>query len=195
MGIVDDLVEQCKKPNGILGAIMMKSFDIINEGFFDWALNLVKKSNNNILDIGCGSGKTVYKFAEKFNNSFIYGMDYSDKAVTVSMKRNKKFIEEGKVKIVKGSVEALPFSDDSFDYIFAIRTHYFWTDLKSSCMEIIKKMKLGGRFIIISEIYKIQYHMTDYNTEESLKKLLLDIGFSKVELIQKDKSICVIAEK
>lgn len=195
MGIVDALVEQCKKPNGILGAIMMKSFDIINEGFFDRALNLVKKSNNNILDIGCGSGKTVYKFAGKFNNSFIYGMDYSDKAVTVSMKRNKKFIEEGKVKIVKGSVEALPFSDDSFDYIFAIRTHYFWTDLKSSCMEIIKKMKLGGRFIIISEIYKIQYHMTDYNTEESLKKLLLDIGFSKVELIQKDKSICVIAEK
>ncbi|NLK96291.1 MAG: class I SAM-dependent methyltransferase [Clostridiales bacterium] len=195
MGIIDILVQQCRKPNGILGAIMMKSFDIINEGFFDWALNLVDIQDGNILDIGCGSGKTVYKLAKKYNNILVHGMDYSNDAVKSSIKRNKKFIEKEKVKIFCGSVEKIPFADNYFDYIFAIRTHYFWVDLQLACMEIFKKLKHGGKFIVISETYKIQYHMSYYNTEDSFKKLLLDVGFSKVELINKEKSICMIAQK
>lgn len=195
MGIVDILVKQCRKPEGILGNIMMKSFDAINEGFFDWALNLVEKSDGKILDIGCGSGKTVYKLARRFNNSIVCGIDYSNDAVKVSKKVNKIFIERKKVEILQASVEEIPFRDNLFDYIFAIRTHYFWNNLELACREIFRKLKREGKFIIISENYKIQYHMSSYNTDDSLNTLLLDIGFSSIELIKKDKSICIIARK
>lgn len=123
---------------------MIKSFDIIDEGFFDLALNLVDTSATNILDIGCGSGKTVFKLASKFNNSVVYGMDYSYDAVDVSKKRNKDFIERKKVQIIQGSLEEIPFRDNLFDYVFAIRTHYFWNNLDSSFREIFRKLKAGG---------------------------------------------------
>jgi hypothetical protein len=53
----------------------------------------------------------------------------------------------------------------------------------------------GGKFLILSELYKINYHMKRYNTNESLKELLKDTGFETVEIYEKNQCICVVAEK
>lgn len=89
----------------------------------------------------------------------------------------------------------MPFSDNFFNYITAIRTHYFWTNLKQDIQEVFRVLNKGGKFLIFSELYKINYHMKQYNINNSLQQLLKDIGFKTVEILEKNHCICVIAEK
>lgn len=195
MGIIEVLVEQCRKPQGLLGKAMIKIMDVADVGFTNWVLNKIDLPANKILDIGCGGGKTLYKLSEKYPSSYIYGVDYSQKSIEVAKEKNKEEVKNGRVNILQGDVLELPFKNEMFSYIIAIRTHYFWNDLEKAFMEIRLKLERGGKFIICSEKYKIEYHIKDYNTNELLIKLLKDVGFSKVELVEKQNNICVIAER
>ena len=195
MSIIDILVEQCRKPQGLLGKSMIKIMNVADVGFTNLVLNKIDLPVNKILDIGCGGGKTVYKLSKKYPSSYIFGVDYSKDAIEVAKERNKEEVKNGRVNILQGDVLDLPFENEMFGYIIAIRTHYFWNDLEKALMEIRLKLEQGGKLIICSEKYKIEYHIKDYNTNELLIKLLKDVGFSKVELVEKQNNICVIAER
>jgi hypothetical protein len=53
----------------------------------------------------------------------------------------------------------------------------------------------GGKLLIFAESYKINYHMNEYNTNDSLRQLLIDTGFKSVEIYEKKQCICIVAEK
>jgi ubiquinone/menaquinone biosynthesis C-methylase UbiE len=60
----------------------------------------------------------------------------------------------GRVAIQSGSVSHLPFSDDMFDLVTAVETHYFWPDLPADMREILRVLKPGSTLIVIAEAYK-----------------------------------------
>ena len=41
---------------------------------------------------------------------------------------NKQAIDDGKVKVLQGSVSEMPFEDESFDIVTGFETIYFWPD-------------------------------------------------------------------
>lgn len=195
MKIIDQLVEQCKDPKGLLGVIMIRIMNIVDTGLNKWALRKISCTSGKILDIGCGGGKTVCMISKMCPNCNIFGIDYSKTAVKTTIMKNKRKVRKGNIIISQVSVSSMPFSDNFFNYITAIRTHYFWPNLKQDIQEVFRVLSKGGKFLILSELYKINYHMKRYNTNESLKELLKDAGFETVEIYEKNQCICVVAEK
>ncbi|GIN84521.1 SAM-dependent methyltransferase [Heyndrickxia sporothermodurans] len=185
MSLLNRLIEQAKNPNGGIGSVMLRIMNSAHLGLNNWALNKLSiKENAVILDIGCGGGKTIQLLSKKNTTAKIFGIDYSDQAIIDSTRTNRQDVERGKVKICKANVLAIPFSDQTFDIITAFQTHYFWPDLEKAVMEAYRVLKQDGSFFIISEIYKINYHMESYKTPEELKQLFKSIGFQSVKFYE-----------
>jgi ubiquinone/menaquinone biosynthesis C-methylase UbiE len=99
------------------------------------------------------------------------------------------------VKISLGDVSALPFNDGIFGTITAIQTHYFWPDLEQNISEVFRVLKAGGTFVIISEVYKINYHMKQYTKNEEIDQLFRKVGFQTVNIHENNKWRCYAGKK
>lgn len=71
------------------------------------------------------------------------------------MDSKEDFIKKEKADIILGSVTAIPFPENYFDIILAVRSHYFWDDFDKAFAEIYRTLKQDGKMIIFSEQYKI----------------------------------------
>jgi len=196
MGITGKLIEQAKNPKGFAGKTMLKIMNSAHSSIMAWGLSKIHIYDNSIaLDIGCGGGKTIRMLLERIKNGTVYGLDYSAEAVGLSLHENKEAAQNGRVIVKQGSVSSLPFPEDRFDIVTAFQTHYFWPDLKNDVAEIYRVLKKGGQFLLAAELYKINYHMKEYKTRESMKKLLEDCGFININIFETKQNICFVGEK
>ena len=62
-------------------------------------------------------------------------------------------------------------------------------------IEVNRVLKPKGQFVLVSEIYKINYHMTKYKTMEELKELLLNSGFSNINVFETKQDLCFVGTK
>jgi SAM-dependent methyltransferase len=187
-------LNQCRKPTGDLGKIVVEDMNESHFNLTSWGLEKIKIENNFlVLDIGCGGGKTVNRMAERADQGKVYGMDYSDDCVKWSIDFNMDLIKENKVEIFQGTVENIPFEAEKFDLITAVETIYFWPDIKANFSEVRRVLKTGGTFAIINEMYESEV-FSDRNTEfaaignmnilspEELKIILSEVGFNNIEI-------------
>lgn len=196
MGVLEALIEQAKNPKGFVGNVMIRIMNKAHSSLTTWGLQKIQvKSDTPILDIGCGGGQTIHILASQFNQHNIYGIDYSQQAVESSIRKNSKAVADGRVNISRGDVSALSFDDGFFGMITAIQTHYFWPDLDQAVKEIVRVLETGGTFVMISEIYKVNYHMKQYTKNEEIEQLFLDSGFQSVHIHENRKWRCYIGKK
>jgi len=121
----------------------------------DWGLSHTTiHEHNTILDVGCGGGRTVNKLAARATQGKVYGVDFSGESVAFASRINKQWIDTGRVEIREASVSDLPFSENVFDLVTAVETHFWWPDLPSDMREVLRVLKPGGALIIIAEVYK-----------------------------------------
>lgn len=126
-----------------------------HSGVTDWGLSHIKVGVTDIiLDVGCGGGRTIAKLAAAASEGKVYGVDHSDASLAVARKTNAAQIAAGRVDIRAGSVSQLPYPDAMFAQITAVETHFFWPNLPGDVREVVRVLKPGGTFVIISEIYK-----------------------------------------
>jgi ubiquinone/menaquinone biosynthesis C-methylase UbiE len=194
MSILETLIEQSKNPSGRLGQIMLKIMNNAHRDLTLWGLSQLQ-SCKNILDVSCGGGNAIHLMAESNKFEKIYGIDFSQDAVELSIKKNQKDVDDGSVIIKQASVLDLPFDNNYFDAITTFQSHYHWPEILKAMKEIHRVLKPGGRFMLTSEIYKIEYHMKEYNTSEKTKLLFEDCGFKNISLTSKQKCICVVGFK
>ena len=71
------------------------------------------KSGQRVLDLGCGKGYMVYDLQQAVPGLVVEGIDISDYAVI-----NAK--EELRGRLQVGDATSLPFSADSFDFVFSM---------------------------------------------------------------------------
>lgn len=196
MGLLNSLIEQAKNPRGFTGKIMLKIMNSTHSQKMIWGLSKIDMNENSIvLDIGCGGGKMIKLLSAKIKHGKIYGIDYSDEAVSASSKENQTDIQNGKVIVKKASVSSIPFADHFFDMAFAFQTHYFWPDLENDIKEVNRVLKIKAQFVLVAEIYKINYHMKKYHDQKALKDLFLKCGFSDVRIFETKQDLCVAGIK
>ncbi|QAA33355.1 class I SAM-dependent methyltransferase [Clostridium manihotivorum] len=187
-------LNQCRKPTGDLGKIIVEDMNKSHFNLTSWGLEKINIENDFlVLDIGCGGGKTVNRIAERADKGKVYGMDYSDDCVKWSIDLNINLIKENKVEIFQGTVENIPFEAEKFDLITAVETIYFWPDVKANFSEVRRVLKTGGTFAIINEMYDSEA-FRDRNNEfaaignmnilssEELKIVLSEVGFNDIEI-------------
>jgi ubiquinone/menaquinone biosynthesis C-methylase UbiE len=135
-------------------------------------------SNTHVLDIGCGTGLTSFYLYNKFQCQ----VEACDTHPLMLEKANKRFEHAGiPVRAVFGEAEALPFTNESFDYIISESVTAF-TDIKKSINEYARVLKPGGKLLAIE--------MTHDGTLESehLKKIKNFYQFNRILTAEEWKS-------
>jgi len=190
MGFFDNM----RKPQGKLGNFQLKSMNKEHTPVSLWGLkHLNIKSDDVILDVGCGGGINIKRMAQDAKK--VYGIDYSIESVNLSKEVNEKLIDEGKVEIMKGNVKDLPFEDNTFDIVTAFETVYFWPDIEKCFGEVKRVLKPGGIFLIGMEtngsdnwVMKFWKHFIDmemYNDGE-IKNFLKKNSYNEIKVYLRD---------
>ncbi len=117
----------------------------------------------------------------------VYGVDYSPKAVERAKELNKDIKN---VEIIESSVSNLPFEDNTFDVITAIKTVFFWPDLVNDFKEVKRVLKPDGIFAIIvdyngangKKMMEFAERLLEMDPKNDIETtyILLDAGFREV---------------
>jgi len=182
-------------PKGFIGRLMINSMDLEHKPMATWGLQQFSISGNEeILDIGCGGGFNIQRLINKGAKGNITGFDISEECVKKARSVNKK---NSNVKIIQGSVDKMPFEDESFDLVTAFETIFFWPNTAENIKEVRRVTKAGGRFVIINNYGsdKIDWEkkvpcMKRYKAEE-IKSFMQEAGFQEVTIAKKESYFCV----
>lgn len=197
------------KPTGEAGEQMLARMNESHAPLTAWGLShFTWRGDEAVLDIGCGGGANLRHMSAHVTTGHLTGIDYSATSVQTSRQTNAAAIAAGKMEINEGSVEALPFADNTFDKITTVESFYFWPKPQENLKEVRRVLKPGGTFLLIAEIYGHdglsaevrenikRYHL--YNpTPETFETIFRNAGFPSVQVhIEKDhRWICIEGQK
>jgi ubiquinone/menaquinone biosynthesis C-methylase UbiE len=204
-------VTQCQKPSGWIGRFIVKNMNSRHSKLTDWGLSHAEVMRHyEVLDVGCGGGRTIRKLAELASAGKVFGIDYSDVSVSVARKLNAHSIEQGRVEIQEASVSQLPFDGNAFDVVTAVETHFWWPDLPAGLHEIFRVLKPSGTLVVIAEIYKgagtrvarivekdIPRFGMNLLTPDEHRAAFVETGFSNVQIVTESTRgwICAVGRK
>lgn len=197
------------KPRGADGEKMLLRMNDSHGEVTKWAFDFLQvHEGDRILDIGCGGGAALSRLSERITSGHLTGIDYSGVSVEMSQKWNAEDIEKGKMDIIKGSVEELPFEDESFDKIVSVESLYFWPDPAENLKEVFRVLKKGGVFMPVLDVYKkegldesILQNVDRFNmfipTRDEFRSLMENAGFTDIKIHTQEGTdwICVEGRK
>ena len=204
-----ELIVNARKPVGELGHQILDRMNKSHETMAQWGVSHFDiKEDDLILDIGCGGGKNLERFAEQITTGKVVGLDYSEVSVEKSIELNQKAIDEGKVEVIQGSVSEMPFEDNTFNIITGFETIYFWPDFINDLKEVNRVLKKDGFVFFCNEAVYREGEMEKYEdlvelldmkiySEDVLKESLEKTGFKDFKAYVNDENdwICIIAKK
>lgn len=162
MGLFRKFVSQTRKPEGVLGKMMVKGMNGGHAKMADWGLShLAKADPSKMIELGCGGGRNARELLVRYPSADITAIDYSPVSVEKATAYNKDMIAGGRCVVQQGDVSALALPEECFDLATAFETIYFWPGLEKCFAQVAKVLKPGGLFLIVNE--------SDGTDEASLK--------------------------
>ena len=186
---------------------MSAVFDIGNAFLNNYASELLSiQSGDYVLDIGCGTGKLIYKLSKQTNDGYFEGVDFSHTMVSKARRRNKKDIKNGRVKIIKGDFDQFSCENTFFNKISSVNTIYFWKNPELTARKVYNILKPDGLFLVAFEdIRQLERRDLDKDifhvyTADDVIDLLANSGFStdiRLESKSRRNQVfhCVLAKK
>ncbi len=111
-------------------------------------INRISKLNpsGRLFDVGCGSGNLIVEISEKFPHLELIGMDISAEILDRAKLRADE--KQKKIEFKEGTVEKLPFSDESVDFIVSTLSLHHWINPQKGFQEIYRVLKKEGAALI-----------------------------------------------
>jgi SAM-dependent methyltransferase len=131
-------------PLGWLGARMMASMK--GNAFQGLAAELDLRSEDELLDVGCGSAKFLADHAGHVRH--VAGIDASELQVDWARRRLAERIAAGTAEIVLGDAGDLPWEDDRFSVVTSLDALKFVPDPAAALAEMHRVLRPGGRAVI-----------------------------------------------
>ena len=199
MGLDELMAKQLSCPNGFFGRLVGMMMNKGNDDMYRFTLErLSLTAQDNILEIGFGNGKYLAQLARQGGGAKLAGIDYSKTMVKQAMKRNRAFIMEGLVEIMRGSSDNLPYDTAAFTKVFTVNTIYFWSDPMADLAEIRRILQPGGTLWLVfrskSKMEKLSFTKHGFQLYEpsEVMSLVKKAGFSDVRLeTAQDRSLDV----
>ena len=136
-------------PTGSLGRIVGHIMAIKNSKMNDFAIETLDvQPEDQILEIGFGHGKTIRKIAGLAPKGFVAGVDISDVMVRQASRRNRDFIENGRVELCQASVSDIPYEYGRFNKVLAVNNYQFWPNAELNLDEIRRVLCRDGLLIL-----------------------------------------------
>lgn len=207
MGLLKSYFNNTRKPEGLLGRMMVGGMNKAHAGVSDWGMgHLTGVSPAAIVDLGCGGGRNTAELLKRFPRAAVTALDYSPVAVEKTGRVNRKEVRVGRCRVLQGDVSALPFGEGIFDLATAFETVYFWPGPAESFREVCRILKPGGMFLIVNESdgtskgdekwLDIIDGLQIYDKHQ-LAAFLRKAGFRDIEADHDEKRhrLCIIARK
>lgn len=207
MGLINDIINQTRKPEGFLGKMMVNGMNGGHAKLADWGMShLTKIDPKEIVELGCGGGRNAGELLKRYSTSKVTAIDYSDVSVAKATSYNRKLIDDGRCIVKQGDVSQLDLPKDNYDLAAAFETIYFWPGLEKCFAEVAKVLKPGGVFMIVNESdgtdevslkYEQKIEGMKCYTGEAIEEALKTAGFRKTKTIHHGSKpwITVLAKK
>lgn len=150
-----------------------------------------------VLDAGCGTGQTAAYLYQQYKAK-VTGLEINP--IMVSKAKSRFQAQQLPIHLIAGSVESIPFEDNTFDFVLSESVLAF-VDKPKALSEFYRVLKKGGRFIsnemtintMLSpqeetEIKKF-YALDSLLQEEDWRKLLIEAGFQKIKIRKEKQAI------
>lgn len=144
-------------------------------------LNLT--AGQSMLEAGFGSGRHIKRFFDLERNLDYTGIDLSATMVKYATWYNRNKPAADNTRLLKASIEKIPFNNCSFDRVVTANTIYFWNDPEAVSAEILRVLKPGGMLVLAAnsatEMKKHHYRTSSFTLWEQpeIEQLLLNCGF------------------
>ncbi|WLR56788.1 class I SAM-dependent methyltransferase [Mesobacillus subterraneus] len=103
--MIDSMAKQFEKPRGMLGKLAGMIMYFENRKINRWSIQKLKVlKNDRILEIGFGPGYGIMTLMSNYRGIEVDGIDLSEKMKNDATKRNKEWVEQGKVHLTIGDV-------------------------------------------------------------------------------------------
>lgn len=101
-----------------------------------------------VLEVSFGTGYLLTQYADRFETD---GIDYSQKMLSVARANLEKQGIEARLQ--QGTVESLPYEDETFDCVVNTMAFTAYPDGKKAMSELHRVLKKGGRLVMIDVGY------------------------------------------
>jgi malonyl-CoA O-methyltransferase len=100
-------------------------------------------AGKSILDAGCGTGRYLQLLRE-FKPRTLAGVDFAPSMLRVA----KTKFSDSAVFLIGGRIDAIPFADNSFDFVLNALALDHLSDLHGGVSELTRVLSTGGKLII-----------------------------------------------
>jgi ubiquinone/menaquinone biosynthesis C-methylase UbiE len=175
------------RPQGVLGRLGGIIMGRTNAAAGAWASDLLAIGpNDNVVEVGFGPGVLIRHLSNLATAGFVAGVDASPEMVEQARARNAAAIASGRVDLRHGSVENLPFADDTFDKAVAVNSMQVWPDAVAGLREMRRVMKPGAAIALCFTPYSGQ-------PKEGLAEKLDAAGFANSRVVESNHGFCALA--
>jgi ubiquinone/menaquinone biosynthesis C-methylase UbiE len=177
------------RPKGILcrlgGIIMVRT----NQQCAALVINLLSiQPHDSILEVGFGPGVGIELLARSVSGGYVAGVDPSDEMVEQARARNVKAMESRRVDPRCGSVESLPFEDNTFTKALAINSMQLWPDTMAGLREMRRVMTPDGSTALGFTLYSGQ-------SKNGPPAMLTAAGFTEAHVVKAEAGFCALTIK
>ena len=120
--------------------MQQRLFDPVHSAVLHQAASRFKPEN--VLDIGCGSGRLLRKVHEYWPQAHLYGVDPAQKMLEVARPLTPE------ARFYLGCGEALPLPDASVDLALSTISFHHWHDQSAGVREVVRVLRAGGAFLL-----------------------------------------------
>lgn len=139
-----------RKPHGRLARKVAARMNTANRFMYEGAWKALDlRDGMRVLEIGFGNGRFFGELARQAHQLELHGLDFSTEMVKEASVHNAGLIGSGKLSLVNGASDRMPYSDSFFDRIFCINVVYFWDDPSAHLRELRRVLKPEGTFIAV----------------------------------------------
>jgi ubiquinone/menaquinone biosynthesis C-methylase UbiE len=177
-----------RKPSGWLGRHMYRR-PVGHYGFFHVAIDKLQLRPEDVfLEIGCGGGALLDMVLRTVQRAC--GIDHSPDMVVLAQQNNRRALFEGRVEIIEGDVEALPWAEGTFTCATGVEVLYFIEYPQWALEELRRVLQPDGRLVLVtaaqprSRLVKwvcspwLRY--MHFHPNDELASMLIQAGFSSL---------------
>jgi len=102
----------------------------------------------HLLDVGFGGGGLIERALDDWPGVHVAGADPSHEMVARIAARRAADMADGRLRLARAGVDALPWPAASFDCVTAVFTMYFWPDPQAGLRHVARLLAPGGRLVV-----------------------------------------------
>lgn len=146
-------------------------------------------AEDSVLEIGCGPGQAIKRLVKTTPVGRVVGIDPSLEMLGQAASAHQEALCDGRVSLVRATVEALPFNEQAFSCVIAVSTFHDWKDRRQGLRAIRRVLRPGGQLVLcLRRAPRISFPWSSpgLTAEEFVRdQALLDgLGYRNVRLVR-----------